>query len=163
MLEQELSIIKQAIINELEGYEFYKMAASQTDNAEVKSTFLQLAAEEQLHIEWLNELFAKMKTESEDAMKLAILDNPPSPGIFKWEKIDREHAGVAVSVFGIGMQMERFSVEFYDQAARDTKFASSRALFEILSKWESVHLATFSAEYDKYQEIWWSDQDYAPF
>ncbi len=163
MLEQELSIIKQAIINELEGYEFYKMASAQAESAEVRQTFMQLASEEQLHIEWLNELFTKLKTSPEDAMKLAVLDNPPSPGIFNWDKLDRKHAGVAVSVFGIGVQMERASVEFYDQAAKETKFEASRQLFEILSKWEAAHLATFSTEYDKYQEIWWSDQDYAPF
>ena len=29
MLKEELDVIKQAILNELEGYEFYKMAAKQ--------------------------------------------------------------------------------------------------------------------------------------
>ena len=30
MNNEELSVIKQAIINEIEGYEFYKMAANQS-------------------------------------------------------------------------------------------------------------------------------------
>jgi rubrerythrin len=163
MQNQELSIIKQAIINELEGYEFYKMAMTQAEDQEVKACFKTLATEEQVHIEWLTELFNKIKDDPSDDFHLASLDDQPSPGIFKWDNVDRKHVGLAVSVFGIGIQMERSSIAFYEKAAANTSYPSAKALFLTLAKWEEVHLAAFAKEYDNLQGNWWSDQGYAPF
>lgn len=163
MKEQELGIIKQAIINELEGYEFYKMAMAHAEDHEVKASFKTLADEEQDHIEWLNELFHKIKDDPSDDFKLASLEDRPSPGIFKWDNVDRKHAGLAVSVFGIGIQMERASVDFYQKAAASTTYPAAKELFLTLAKWEEVHLSSFVKKYDQLQENWWSDQGYSPF
>lgn len=163
MKDVELGIIKQAILNELEGYEFYKMAMAHSENEEVKLAFKTLAEEEQDHIEWLNELFHKVKDDPSDDFKLASMEDRPSPGIYSWEKIDRKHAGLAVSVFGIGIQMERAAIEFYNKAADSTAYPAAKDLFHTLAKWEEVHLNAFSKEYDKLQENWWADQGYAPF
>lgn len=163
MKDQELKIIQTAIINELEGYEFYKMAHDQTPDPSVKAAFQTLAEEERKHIEWLKELFEKVRDSQEDVMKLSMMDNPPSPQIFKWENLDRTAAGLAVSVFGIGIQMERMSVEFYEKAAARSEITAARLLFGTLAKWEQVHLDMFSSEYDKLQNTWWDEQGFAPF
>lgn len=163
MKNTELSVIKQAIFNELEGYEFYKLAMSQVADPEVKETFHFLAQEEQKHIEWLTLLFNKLKTSDDDNFALAELENPPSPKIFDWKNLDRTEAGLAVSVFGIGIQMERASVEFYKNAKEKTPYPAAKELYATLEKWERIHLDQFSAEYDKLQENWWSDQGYAPY
>lgn len=163
MKDNELKIIQTAIINELEGYEFYKMAHAQAEDDAVKAAFLKLAEEERMHIEWLKEMFEKIKDSENDAIKLSAFENPPSPGIFKWENLDRKHAGLAVSVFGIGIQMERMSIEFYDKAAANTAYPAAKTLFEVLSKWEHMHLDQFSKEFDTLQSFWWEDQGFAPF
>ena len=163
MKDQELKIIQTAIINELEGYEFYKMANEKTEDPSVKAAFLTLAEEEKKHIEWLKELFEKVRDSEEDVIKLSMMDNPPSPDIFKWENLDRTSASLAVSVFGIGIQMERMSVEFYENAAKRSEITAARSLFDTLAKWEKVHLDMFSSEYDKLQNTWWVDQGFAPF
>jgi rubrerythrin len=46
MNSKELDIIKQAILNEIEGYEFYKMAAKQSGSKESEEAFNELANEE---------------------------------------------------------------------------------------------------------------------
>jgi rubrerythrin len=161
--DTELKVIQTAIINELEGYEFYKMAHSQADDEEVKAAFLKLADEERKHIEWLKDLFEQIKDSMDDVINLTAIEAVPGPGIFKWENLDRKHAGLAVSAFGIGIQLERMSVEFYDKAAKNTTYPAARSLFETLSKWEQVHLDTFSQEFDKLQAFWWADQGFAPF
>ncbi|SCZ82026.1 ferritin-like domain-containing protein [Acidaminobacter hydrogenoformans] len=163
MKDQELKIIQTAIINELEGYEFYKMAHEKTEDPSVKAAFLTLAEEEKKHIDWLKELFEKVRDSDEDVLKLSMMDNPPSPDIFKWENLDRTSASLAVSVFGIGIQMERMSVEFYENAAKRSEITAARSLFDTLAKWEKVHLDMFSSEYDKLQNTWWVDQGFAPF
>ncbi len=163
MVEKDIMIFKQAILNEVEGYEFYKMAAYNAENAESKKTFLDLANEELKHIDWLKDALKKLSVDPQDQTTLALLENPPSPDIFRWDQVMIKQASMAVSVFGIAIEMERASVEFYKEAMEITSFDTAKKLFEILVKWEQVHLEQFSAEYDRLIKTWWSDQGFEPF
>jgi rubrerythrin len=160
---QELMIIKQAIINEIEGYEFYKMASSKSNSVEVRNAFLELAEEEMQHVTWLKDLFNKVKDDNIVDFQLALISEPTSPAIFKWENIDRRDAAIAVSAFGIGIQMEKASIEYYEKAAKETELKEAKELYSILIKWEKVHLDKFASQYEELKEDWWSDQGYAPF
>ena len=163
MGNQELMVIKQAIINEIEGYEFYKMAANNSKSTGVKDAFLELAEDELQHVIWLKEMFNKIKDDKVADFQLALIPEPTSPSIFKWDKIDRKDAGIAVSAFGIGIQMEKSSIEFYLKAASETEIEKAKELYNILVKWEKVHLDKFSLQYEELKEEWWSEQGYAPF
>lgn len=161
---KELQVLKQAIINEVEGAEFYKLAASKEGiSEEVKNEFLYLAEEEIKHIEWLKTLFEKVKDDKEDEFNLSIIEPLPSPRIFNWDKLDRESATIAVSVFGIAIQTETAAVEFYEKAAKNTTLEKARKLYNVLASWEKLHVETFSKEYENLLEEWWSQQNYAPF
>ncbi len=163
MINKEIKVVKQAMLNEIEGYEFYKLAASNAKDAEVKAAFENLAEEERKHVEWLRSLFDGLKSSEEDEIKLEDLENPPSPRIFKWDKVDRDNAGLAVSVFGIGMQMEKASVDFYEKAAEETELEVAETLYKTLAKWEQVHYDQFATEYENLRRDYWSDQAYFPF
>jgi rubrerythrin len=156
-------VIKQAIINEIEGYEFYNMASNKSKSKEVEAAFLELANEEMQHVIWLKDLFSKIKDDNVVDFQLALIPEPASPAIFKWENIDRVDAGIAVSAFGIGIQMEKASVEYYEKAAKETQIKEAKELYNILIKWEKVHLDKFSSQYEELKEQWWSQQGYAPF
>ncbi len=119
--------------------------------------------EELKHVEWLNQLFEKLKDDDEDSFRLAAMPDPPSAEIFKWDNIDRNNAGLAVSVFSIGMQMEKASVAFYNEAAEKTNIEEAKKLYKILAQWEQVHYDQFAKEYETLKKEWWSDQAYAPF
>ena len=160
---RELVIIKQAIINEVEGYEFYNMAANKASSREVKNAFLELAEEEMQHILWLKDLFNKVKDDKIGDFQLASISEPSFPVIFKWENLDRGDASIAVSAFGIGIQMEKSSIEYYEKATEETSFKEAKELYYLLSKWEKVHLDKFSSQYEDLKEEWWSEQGYAPF
>jgi len=160
---EELGVIKQAILNELEGYEFYKMAGNQASSKDVTDAFSELAKEEMKHIKWLNELFNKIKGGKEDEFTLAFLADTSSPKIFTWENLDRKDAAMSVSAFGIGIQMERASIQFYMKAENKTERSDSKELFKKLIVWEQAHLDQFAAQYEKLKEDWWAEQDYAPF
>lgn len=160
----EIKILKQAIINEVEGAEFYKLASEKKDiPEEVKNQFLYLAQEELKHIDWLKNLFEKIKDDKEDEFNLSIIEPLPSPKIFTWNKLDRDSASIAVSVFGIAIQTEKASAEFYEDCAKNTTLQKARELYTILSKWETLHLEAFSIEYESLLEKWWADQNYSPF
>lgn len=163
MLKRELEIIGQAILNEVEGYEFYKMAANQDATFASKEAFLELANEELKHVEFLKAMFNKIKDGKHDELSLAHEVNPPSPDIYNWAKVDDKHTSMAMSVFGIGIQMEKDSIVFYENAKESTGIAEAKELYDLLIKWERVHLQQFTEQYEMYKKDWWSEQGFAPF
>lgn len=163
MLKEELDVISQAILNEVEGYEFYKMAANQEGTDSSKEAFMELANEELRHVKFLKDLFDSIKDGKEDELGLAHGINPPSPDIYNWEKVDDKYTSMAMSVFSIGIQMEKDSIEFYENAKRNTKVEEAKKLYDLLIEWEKVHLEQFRGQYDIYKKDWWADQGYAPF
>lgn len=52
----ELTIVRQAILNEVEGRAFYEMASAQASNVEVKAALNHLGNEEKEHERWLRSL-----------------------------------------------------------------------------------------------------------
>ncbi|CCQ92767.1 Rubrerythrin [[Clostridium] ultunense Esp] len=163
MLKEELKIIQQAILNEIEAYEFYRMAANQAGTGDSKEAFMELANEELKHVGYLEALFDKIKRSDEDNIKLAFEPMPPSPDIYNWEKVDKEYTSLAMSVFSIGMQMEKASIDFYEDAKAKTEIQAAKELYDLLIKWEQVHLDQFTEQYNMYKEDWWAEQGYAPF
>lgn len=163
MLKKELEVISQAILNEVEGYEFYKMAANQDETFASKEAFMELANEELKHIEFLKELFNNIKDGKEDELGLAHGVKPPSPDIYNWEKVDDKYTSMAMSVFGIGIQMEKDSIEFYKNAKDKTNIDKAKEIYDLLIEWEKVHLEQFTEQYEMYRENWWADQGFAPF
>lgn len=154
--------IKQAIISEIEGYEFYKLAASKTRDPFVKETYLSLAEEERQHVEWLQGLGKSLEDE-DFKFELMDIEAPPSPEFFKWENLDREDPKTTLSVFGIALQLEKTSMEFYRNAAEAVEHPQMVELFNILAAWEKGHYLMFDKEYQKLMNDWWHDQGYAPF
>lgn len=161
-MSKTIEYIKQAIISEIEGYEFYKMAASSSRDPFVKETYLDLAEEERKHVEWLQGLGKKLESENFE-FNLMSVEAPPSPEIFKWENLDREDPKIMLSVFGIALQLEKASMEFYKDAAEKVNEAESKELFNILAAWEKAHYLLFDREYNQLKSEWWSEQGFAPF
>lgn len=162
MNKDELMVLSQAILNEVEGYEFYKLAASGS-KGESKDAFLQLAEEERKHAEYLRDLSDKLMKSEDDRLQLAYELNPPSPDIYNWEKLDVKEASMAMTVFSIGMQMEKDAIGFYTHAMNNTKVDELKEIYRILVKWEQVHLDQFTEQYHIYKNEWWAEQNFAPF
>lgn len=165
MYTEELSIISQGILNETEGFEFYNLAASQATTAGTKEAFLELANEELKHADYLKKLWKHINDGSEINIEDIIESGVeiPSPDIYKWDKIDKTGASVAMSIFGIGMQMEQNSIDFYENAKDKLSSQASKDLVDLLISWEKVHLNQFSNQYSLLKEDWWAEQNFAPF
>lgn len=162
MYKDELNVISQAILNEIEGYEFYKLASTHGSSGS-KEAFKELANEELKHVQFLRALFDKIKSSEEDDIHLAFEIEVPSPEIYKWDKVNEELSTLSMSVFSIGMQMEKDSIEFYEKAKEETKLDIARKLYDLLIKWERVHLEEFEEQYDLNKKQWWAEQGFAPF
>ncbi len=165
MYKEELSIISQAILNEIEGYEFYRLAGAQASSEGTKAAFTELANEELKHAEYLKALWQKLsdggEMKVEDILSSGI--EIPSPEIYRWDKVDKTGSSVAMSIFGIGMQMEQNSIKFYEEAKNKVASDASKALFDLLIGWERVHLNQFAEQYSLLKEDWWAEQGFAPF
>jgi len=165
LYKEELSIISQAILNEVEGREFYLMAGAQATSKGTKEAFLELADEERKHEEYLKKLWNELSGGSELNIK-SILElgiQIPSPEIYHWGKVNKDNISSSMSVFSIGMQMEQDSVKFYEDAKSKLSSIASKELFDLLIKWENIHLTQFNEQYKSLKEEWWSYQDFAPF
>jgi rubrerythrin len=162
MKQETMGYIKQAIISEIEGYEFYKLAGKQATSSFVKETYFRLAEEEKKHVAWLEKLL-KQLDDGDHRLELESVDAPPSPELFKWENLDRENPQTTIGVFGIALQLEKASYEFYGQAAEKMTDETSKSLFKILEAWEKAHYEMFDKEYKSLQQDWWSEQSFAPF
>lgn len=163
-MNTELTIIRQAIVKELEGHEFYKMISERPGNdLETKEVFRQLADEEMKHVDFLKEMFVRIKSGKAEGMDKELDLDVPAPDSAKWKKLKKDSGSIAVAAFGIGINMEKASIEYYTNAAAKTQIPSAKALFETLAKWEKNHLELFTDEYEDMLQDWWSEQGFAPF
>lgn len=160
MNHNELELIKKAILNEIEGYEFYKLTSSQATSTDTRDALLTIANEELTHIEWLKALLSSQQGSEFD---LAMVADPPSPRLYTWDHLMCKNIGLAVSVFGIAMEMENVAIKFYEEARNQSEDPKLRKLFDTLIGWERTHYDLFAKEYAIVQQDWWSDQGFAPF
>ncbi|HHZ00029.1 MAG TPA: ferritin family protein [Sedimentibacter sp.] len=165
MYKEELAIISQAVLNEMEGYEFYKMAGDQAKTQGNKEAFMRLANEELKHAEYLKKLWTSLSNGGELKIEEILSSgiDIPSPEIYRWDKVDKAYATLAMSIYGIGMQMEKNSIDFYEDAKKKVSSESSLGLFDLLIKWEKIHLEQFTNQYQLLKEEWWAEQQFAPF
>jgi rubrerythrin len=158
----ELKIIRQALLNEQEGHDFYTLAAQQAENPEAKEAFDNLASEELNHIKWLREMYKKLAANNPDGFDFSTIDLPPVPGLYTAENIGRESGSIAVSVYGIAVNMEKAAIDFYTAAAEQTKVPAAARLYNNLILWENQHLEKFLSEYESLKQDWWQSQGFDP-
>jgi rubrerythrin len=161
-MDKELQIIRQALLNEEEAVSFYTLAADRALSAEAREAFLALVAEEQKHIDWLGELYRSLTAGSSPDFTATKYPEPQPPVQYNWETIGRESGSLAVSVFGIGINLEKAAIDFYTAAARQSELAGAKALYEKLARWENQHLEAFQQEYDRLRDQWWEEQGFSP-
>lgn len=163
---EEVKALRQAMLNEIEGAQFYKISADKFGNSATKDIFLHLAEEEEKHYNYLKSLSEKLMEIKDEDLGFdtkSLEEEIPSPQIYNWEKADPSLLNIAVSVFGIAMNMEKDSVAFYEKAREKAESEEAKKLFDILIKWEGVHLEQFTNQYNIYQQEWWQQQNFEPF
>ncbi len=161
MKEKEKKIIKEALLLEQEGYDFYMLSAERYQDENVKEAFKKIAEEEQKHMDWLKRLYRKMEGDENATLKLE--DPPESPNIFTKKRTKPLTGSLAVSVFGISVKMEKAAVDYYTEAAASTEIEEAKELYDTLIEWEKEHLNDFQSQYEMLQQDWWNEQHFAPF
>lgn len=162
MENKELEVIKEAILNENEGYQVYSMAAEKIKDEEISKSFEKLADEELKHIDWLKDLYKSIEGTKEVEFSIEEISAPDKERLFKMEKIDKENLSFALSVFSIGVKMEKEAIDYYKDAAENTESKAAKDLYERIIEWEYQHLNYFEEQYEMLKDDWWSEQRFEP-
>lgn len=157
-----MDIIKTAILNEVEGYQFYSLAALKAGDPDVKVSFEHLAHEEQQHEAWLRKMAKQLADKQEVSLEGVDIASIPSPKIFSHDNVGVESGALEISVYKIGILMEMASLKFYKEAAASVESPALKKLLLHLADWEDTHLKALQGIYDMLKEDWWDRQGFSP-
>jgi len=154
----ELNILKVAILNEQEGYRFYREASEKVKNEDAKATFLQLAQDEKDHEAVLRKMFEEMRK----TQRVSVYDPEGGyiiePRIFRKSKETVATDDYELAVYKIGILMEEASERYYRESAEKTGSAEVKKMLLHLADWEVSHRDALRDEYERLREEWWKKE-----
>ena len=164
---KSIEILKMALLLEHRGKSFYHKVADQTENEELKEIFQIMAAEEQLHIDYLSEQYAFYnKNQKFDPMKTSLskVDDSIASKVLSAEIKERlSSAGFEAAAISAAIDMEKKAIEVYKNRALSATDESEKKLYESLANWENDHLNILSELNKELTEKIWYDNNFWPF
>jgi rubrerythrin len=158
--------LKEAMVAERTGIEFYTTAAERTSDPQGKQVFRQLAAEEQKHLEYLRNWYQQLAS---NAVRPLTIDHSeidlsgPSP-IFSPELKSRINAAHwEMTALAVGLALEQASIERYRQLAVRAGSEPLRQFFNALVQWEETHAVALQKQFNYLREDYWHQAGFAPF
>jgi len=165
--ERILAGLREAILTEHVGNNFYTVASEKTQDPKGKEVFLMLAAEEALHQKWLTEQYALLREGKHpeplvSATSGAIFDdrNP----IFSPELRSRiAEAHWEMTALSVGLQLEYNTITRYRELAAAAGVPELRHFFEKLMHWEEGHARALEQQSKLLRDAYWNEARFAPF
>jgi rubrerythrin len=158
--------LKEAMVAERTGIEFYSAAAERTGDPQGKQVFHQLAEEEKKHLEYLRNWYQRLTDSSAGTptvtqSKLDLSD--PSP-IFSAELKRRiRTAHWEMTALAVGLALEQASIARYRELAGRSENEELRQFFNALVRWEETHAAALQKQFNYLREDYWHQAGFAPF
>ncbi len=160
---------KKALMNEVEGREFYRMAAANARLDGVRQMFTFLMEEEERHREMILEQIGRMAE-----------GKPPRPvrkpagrgGIRKFRSplftpdfvAKGKQAEGEAAALSIGMTLEKRAIEQFTALRRKVKGdAAAEKVVDGLIAWEREHLEMLTRQYEQLREMYWEEARFWPF
>jgi len=146
-------IYEYALQREHEGKRFFEQNADRLGSAAAVGAFKQLAAEEQKHIEFIEDQIAAIGKKAVSSLELGAAME--KEGFFSQraasEDIETTVAEAMVAdlpVLRMAYLIERDFSEFYEMAAGKTEGEAQKVL-QMLARWERTHEMLFKKMHDK--------------
>ncbi|MCX7991825.1 MAG: ferritin family protein [Proteobacteria bacterium] len=135
--------LREAIIFEQNGREFFLKSAEEAKNPFAKEIFKTLADEELKHIKRIKEVFDNLVRENVLPTNIPASENKPWKNIFK-EALERFRELVKSDIqdkeaIKLGLDFESKGFKFYDQLAKKSTDPVEKRFFEILRDEEEGH------------------------
>jgi len=145
-------ILEYALQREYEGKAFFENNAGRLQNAAAAGAFRAIAAEEQKHIEYIEEQLRAIENGlTLQGMAPALPDTTFFADRAEDTSIEQTVAESMVAdlpVLRMAYLIERDFVEFYEQAAARST-GDAKLLLDMLAKWEGGHERLFKRLHDK--------------
>jgi rubrerythrin len=159
--------LAEAIETERHGQHFYRMAAQTTSDPKGKEVFATLAEEEAQHENYLKAQHASLAERGEidrDATLGTGADLSGDDPIFSAALRDRiREAHFEMAALGVGVRIELASVQHYKAHAEKAPSMDVKAFLESLAEWESNHYHALLRQQESLRELYWAENDFAPF
>lgn len=161
--------LKQALRNEIDGAEFYRMAAGSARREAVREMFRFLMEEEERHREAIVQQMERMAKGKPFRLERGAASRK---GLAKFRsplytedlvKVSRQVEG-EVAALSIGMTLEKRAIAQF-AALRNKSAGDARAekVFTDLAAWEREHLEVLTRQYDRLREMHWEEARFWPF
>jgi rubrerythrin len=161
--------LKQALLNEVDGTEFYRMAAKSARHDAVRQMFQFLMQEEERHREAILEQMKRMAEGKPFRMERGAASRK---GLAKFRsplitedllKVSRQVEG-EVAALSIGMTLEKRAISQFSALLRKVEGdARAEKVFSDLVAWEQEHLDVLTRQYDQLREMYWEEARFWPF
>lgn len=164
-----LQIVKEAIRVENDGYQFYRLAEEKTTDPKGKDVFASLAKDETNHMQILKSLYQRIKEDQQfkfdevKDMKHILETTSESPIFSEAFKARLDQSQFEMTALSIGILLEKSSIEFYKNSAKEAQEQDIRQLFDYLADWEGEHLRALVNQQKLLQEDYWTEARFYPF
>ena len=149
-----LSVLQEAVRNELDGKAMYLQAAERTSNDLGRSMFRSFAKEEEQHIHILQVQYAGVNDSGEWIDLKAARKAPRDPELILFPQEEGEVKDIVpegtsdLEALKIAMEFEQRAVRMYEKAAEDSADPTSQAFFRELAEWEGTHYRILDNSHD---------------
>ncbi len=165
-----VSVLRQAMGNELEGRALYLEAVERTEDELGQKMFRSLAQDEEDHLRILQVEYGSLMGTGEWLDLEAIKEKEPDPSLRlfpeeeRFEKLIPEGAS-DLEALELAMEFEKRGYLLYEKAAAETLDLTAQAIFRFLVQEESRHFALLDNAHDYLanQGIWYFDDLEKPF
>ena len=160
---------KEALRNEIEGREFYRMAAANASLDGVRQMFTFLMEEEERHREAILEQIGRMARgkrprfvrKGSGKREIRKFRSPLFPPEFVAEGTKAEGEAAALS---IGMTLERRAIAQFSALRKKAEGdEASEKIFDDLIAWEREHLEILARQFEQLREMYWEEARFWPF
>jgi len=155
-----------AIQTELEGFEFYKIAAQKSKDDGAKKMFESLASDEVKHSNMLNDQY-QLIIQGKDFKPFR---KPPksrlkvkSPVFSKEFLESKKQKNFEMSALSIGIMLEQNAIDFYREQKESSSDAKTKKFFHDLAVWEGDHLRALIAQKRFLQRAIFDEARFEPF
>ena len=164
--DQLIAGLKEAILTEQTGVQFYTVEAGNTTDVQGREVFQQLARDEAEHQQWLRRQYGHLVEgtpwEEMKPMSHAGLSGP-SPIFSDALRSRIGEAHWEMTALSVGLALEEATVIRYRQLAQAADQPEVRRFFEELKKWEESHAEALSRQSNLLKESYWREARFAPF
>ena len=166
MPQTSLDVLKEAILLERRGRAFYLQAAAQSQHQSVREFFETMAAEEERHMQVLEEQYKKFSA-SQSFATLESMDADRQPlhdiVLSKEAKQNIEAADFEAAAISAAMLLEERAVRLYGAHAASAEDPNEKALYAWLARWEQGHLSFLNDLDRDIRAAVWNDNRFWPF